>query len=129
MASSIHINTSIANSPQTAMLEEHFAKIAFAVSAVVLLILQPLSFLFGTAAGFLLHYTFEPNPIVHRSEEIITATHATLALIAAISALVRLTPGGEAGGWIFQTVTPLFAIAIGSSAYLGFRWFLKDAAP
>lgn len=110
-----------ARSPETiSFLDENFAKVAFAVAAVSVFFLQTLSFFFGLFAGFFLHYHFEPDRVVAK-EEIITVFHSTFAIIAAAAALIKLTPGGAAGGFIFQSIAPLFSTAFGSSAFLAYR--------
>lgn len=101
-------------------IDEHFAEVAFAVSTLVVFFLQTLSFFFGLFAGFFLHYHFEPERVVAK-EEVVTVVHAALAIVAAAAALIRLTPAGAAGGTVFQSISPLFSMSIGSSAFLAFR--------
>ncbi|MBX7065816.1 MAG: hypothetical protein K1X28_01165 [Parachlamydiales bacterium] len=101
-------------------IDQHFTKVAMAVSSLVLFVLQPLTFFFGLSSGFFLHYHFEPNVIVTR-EEIATVPRATLAIVAATAAILNLTPGGAAGGYVFQSIAPLFSMVIGSSAFLAYR--------
>lgn len=105
---------------QIHFIDRHFAKIAMAVSTLVLLILRPLSLFFGIIFGFFTHYHFEPNAVVANGNTI-TSLHATLAIIAAISAILRLTPGCLAGGYIFESVAPIFSMSIGSSLFLAYR--------
>lgn len=105
------------------LIDLHFAKVAFAVSALILFILQPLTFLFGLAAGGWGHYTFEPNPRIENLDQVMTVSHASLAIVAAVAAVLALTPSGS--GIFFQGIAPLFALSIGSSAYLGYQLYTR----
>lgn len=102
-------------------IDRHFAKVAFAVSALTLFLLQPLTFFFGLLAGGWAHYSFESNPRIENLDQVITVTHASLAIVAAVAAVLALTPSGS--GIFFKAIAPLFSISIGSSAYLGLKLY------
>ncbi len=104
-------------------IDQHFAKIAFAVSAVALILLQPLSLLLGSVAGFFLHQTFEPNLVIKDLDQIVTVGHAAMVIVAAAAALIQLTPGGAMGGYFFQSLPCIFSMAVGSAAFSAFQWW------
>jgi hypothetical protein len=115
------LNASTIQPDETPFIERHFAKVAFVVSALALFILQPLTFLFGLAVGGWAHYSFEPNPRIESLDQVMTVFHATLAIIAAVAAFLALTPSGT--GIFVRSIAPLFSLSIGSSAYLGFKFY------
>jgi hypothetical protein len=98
-------------------LDQHFAKIAFAISTLVLLLFSPLYFFLGSAAGFALHQSIEPNLRVRGENEIITIPHSVFSIVGAVAALIRLLPAGAEGGLIFRAVPLVASFAIGSTVY------------
>lgn len=101
--------------------DQNFAAVAFSVSTLALLVLQPYSLLIGGIAGLFLHYYFEPNPVIEESDPFISVTHATMAIIAAMASLVNLTPAGAMGGYLFLSLPTIFSLSAGSCAYTAFR--------
>ncbi len=109
------------------LIDKHFIKVSFAISTLVLYILQPLSLLLGMVGGFLLNKSIQPNLKVKNSGEILTVMNAAAAIVAAIAALVLLTPGGSLGG-IIRLVPLLFSMGVGSSIYRGYSWLTTKSS-
>jgi len=97
--------------------DAHFAKIAFAVSTVALLILAPLNLFLGAAVGAGLHYYFEPQLRLKPDDKIVTLPNTIFAIVGAMAALVGLTPAGAMGGFLFQAIPFLTSLAVGSTGY------------
>lgn len=95
-------------------LEKHFMGVAFAVSALVLFLLSPLSFLIGTVLGFGIHAYLEPKLKAAAS---LTVPHTLGALLGAIARILQFTPAGWGGGVVFRWIPFLGCCAIGSALY------------
>lgn len=102
-------------------LEKHFAKIAFAISSLVLLIFSSLFLFLGSVAGFSLHYSLEPELKIKEDTQVITLSHAVFAIVGAVAALIRIFPAGASGGLVFQSIPLMASMAVGSAAYRGFK--------
>lgn len=98
--------------------DKHFLKIAFAVATLALVLIAPLDIFLGAAAGFAFHY-YTKQP-VDPAEPIITSSHTLFTLVGAIAALIRLMPGGAAGGLIFLAIPSLGSLAVGATLYRAF---------
>lgn len=109
--------------PEESFMDKHIAKIAFAVASIALFFLSPLVSFLGSLAGFILHYSAEPNLLIGPEDKIITVTSSVFAIIGALASMIRLTPAGEAGGLIFQAIPFLCSMTIGSAGYAGFKWY------
>ncbi len=104
-------------------IDRNFAKIAFTVSTLALLILSPLYLFLGTAAGFALHYSIEPNLILNLDDRLITNQDAVFAIVGAFAAFVKRTPSGAVAGFVFQAIPLVMSLGIGSVAYRASRKF------
>ncbi len=106
----------LAQKPQEEpFIDKHFAKIAFAVATLALFLIAPLDLFLGVAAGLALHY-YTKQP-VDPDEPIITVPHAVFTIVGAVAALIRLTPGGALGGFIFLAIPSLGSLAVGATLY------------
>lgn len=103
--------------PPESFFDKHFAKIAFAVSTLAMLILSPLYFFLGTAAGLVISYFTEPKLKLQPTEKIITLPNAVFAIVGATAALLRMTPAGAVSGFIFNVIPLAASMAVGSTAY------------
>ncbi len=92
--------------------EKHSAGVVFAISTLALLILSPLSFFLGTAAGYAIH-NYNETP-VNPEEKIITIVQASLTCIGAMAALIAVTSIGATGGLLFQAIPFLSSLCIGT---------------
>lgn len=101
--------------------EKHFAKIAFAISSLTLLIFSSFFLLLGSVAGFALHYSLEPELKIREDTQVITVSHAVFAIVGAVAAVIRTLPAGAAGGLVFQSIPLMASMAIGSAAYRGIK--------
>lgn len=110
-------NQPIPRKVEEPFIDKHFAKIAFAISTLVLLIFSPLVAIFGTAAGLVINFVIDPELKVHPTHKIITVPHAVFAIVGAIAALLRMTPAGSMGGFVFKAVPFIASFALGSVAY------------
>lgn len=99
--------------------DKHFAKIAFAISALALLTIAPIELFLGALAGLWLHSYTKEN--VDPNGKIITLPNTLFTLVGATAALLRLTPGGAAGGYIFLAIPFLGSLAVGATAYRAFN--------
>lgn len=107
--------------PEVPFIDKHFTKIAFAVSALVLLIFSPLFLFLGATSGLALHYSVEPDLAVGDPNEIITLANSIFAIVGAMAALIRMLPAGAAGGFTFQSIPLIASFAIGSTIYRAFK--------
>lgn len=101
--------------------EKHLVKIAFAISAVVSLVLAPLTFFLGSAIGFFVRYQLEPNLVVKKEAPLVSIPHALFTIIGAVANLLKLVPAGTSGGFIFKMISPLSSLFMGSFIYESFR--------
>jgi hypothetical protein len=102
-------------------IDKHFAKIAFAISTLVLLIFSPLYLFLGSVAGFALHNSLEPDLRVQDENQIVTLSNSVFSIVGAVAALIRLLPAGAEAGLIFRAVPLVASFAIGSTAYRAFK--------
>ncbi len=102
-------------------LEKHFVKIAFAISTLVLFILAPLHFLVGMALGATIHFYIEPELHLKANERAVTLQNTLLTIVGAFATLIRLTPAGSGGGFIFRSIPFISSLAVGSTAYRAWR--------
>ncbi len=107
--------------PPQSFLDKHFAKVAFAVATFAMLLLAPLHLFLGLAAGMVIQYLVEPNLRLTPSDRVITLPNAVFAIVGATAALLRLTPAGSLGGFIFKAIPFLASLAVGSTAYRAAR--------
>src|SRR5690554_4133391 len=94
---------------QDSFVDRHFAKLAFAISIVALLIFSPLALILGTIAGFALDTYLDPNL---RPDRIITIPNASFTIVGAVAAILRWTPAGRMGSPIFRSIPYLGALGI-----------------
>lgn len=97
------------------LMEPHFVKVAFLVSSLVLFFLAPLSFLLSAASGFALHYAIEPN--LKTEPPVIGPVDAVIAIVGGAAQLLKATPAGKTGNFIFQSIPFICTMSIGSTAY------------
>jgi hypothetical protein len=102
-------------------LERHFAKIAFAISTLALLILSPLVLFLATAIGYAISYFLEPKLKLKPEDKIVTVPNTLFAIVGAAAALLQLTPVGSTGGYIFHAIPFVSSLAIGNTAYRALR--------
>lgn len=100
-----------------AFVEKHFAKIAYAVSSLVLFIISPLALLLGAAAGYAINQHLEPNLKLDPNDPILTIPHTVLAIVGAAAGFVSLTPAGAMGSFAFKVIPFLASLATGSVVY------------
>lgn len=98
-------------------IDKHFADIAFTISAIVLAILSPLHVFLGAALGFAIHYFTEPDLRLKKNEKVISLPNTLFAIIGAMAALIRFTPAGATGGFVFKAIPFAASLAMGSTAY------------
>lgn len=123
MAANVNPNPPIRETTTTEVpfVEKHFAKIAFAISSLVLLIFSSLFLFLGSVAGFALHYSLEPELTIQDETQIVPLPHAIFAIVGAAAAVIRMLPAGAAGGLVFQSIPLIASMAIGSAAYRGLK--------
>jgi len=102
-------------------IDQHFAKLAFAVATAVLVIFSSFYLFLGAAAGLALHHSIEPNLKVDGESEIVTISNTTVAIVGAFAALLKIFPAGAAGGLVFQSIPLIASFAVGSTIYRAFR--------
>lgn len=102
---------------EESFVEKHFMTIAFAVSSFVLFILSPFQFIVGSAIGIALDCMFQPNLQLESNEKVMTVANTSFLIVGAIATLIKLTPAGRMGGYIFQTVPFLATLVIGDTFY------------
>lgn len=90
--------------------------IAFTASSVACFFLSPLTFTLGSAAAFAMNYYWYPEMRLGERSKIITIPNTIFSLVGTITALVSLTPAGNAGGIAFKAVW-LSPYAMGTTAY------------
>ncbi len=106
---------------QPSSTDSHFTKTAFVVSTLALLIFSPLMFILGTIAGFGLHSYLEPNKKMKAGDPIITVPNAVFSIIGAVGAILRWTPAGMLGGFLFQWIPFVSSFAVGDTIYRAVR--------
>lgn len=109
--------------------DDHFKKIAFAVSSFVLFVLSPLHFILGTAAGFAIHRFSQPDLSVKYKEPILTSAHVVFTMVGAAAALLQMTPAGMLGGTVFRSIPLLSSMAVGSTGHRFFRAIACSSMP
>ncbi len=122
MAALVHGNFSTSSGSVDQFLERHFTKIAFAVSALALLILSPLHLFLGAAVGFAIHFYTEPKLILGSRDPIVTIPNALFSIVGAFASLLSLTSAGATGGYLFKAIPFISSLAVGSTVYRGVRW-------
>ena len=96
-------------------LDRNFIKIAFAISTLAMAVLAPMQFFLGTAVGFVLHAMTDLG--INPNEKLINIPATLFTIVGATAALLRLTPAGAAGGFVFRAVPFLGSLAVGITAY------------
>lgn len=127
MASEIRAACSAYHRRVELFVEKHFVKIAFAVSAFALVTFAPLEFLLGTVAGYAANYVAKPS--IHLNDQLVTATNTLFAIMGAVGMLVRYTPGGALGGFLFQAIPTLGSLSIGATLYRLHQLYKPPATP
>jgi hypothetical protein len=103
--------------------EKHFVKIAFAASTIALLMISPFSLSMGAILGAGMNYYFDPDLRIAKEDAILTIPNTTVAIVGAIAALLRLSPGTVFNTITFKAVPLLASLAIGSTGYRLYRSF------
>ena len=103
--------------------DQHFAKIAFAISTFALAFFVPLQLFLGAASGLALRIYYEKNFVFNPEDRVVTIPNTVLTIVGATAALVQLTPAGGTGGLLFQSLPIVCSMAVGDTAYRTVKWF------
>ncbi|HSX11132.1 MAG TPA: hypothetical protein VLF94_05410 [Chlamydiales bacterium] len=100
-------------------IDKHFAKIAFAVSALALFLIAAPELVLGAVIGFALHSYMEPT--IGPDEKVVTIANATFTIVGAVAALIRFSPAAAAGGLLFFSIPFFASLAVGATLHRAYK--------
>ena len=104
--------------------DKHISEIAFLISTLVQFIFSPLTLMLGMAAGLIYSMQMNPKLELKRDEKVIGVTSAVFGIVGAVASIIKMTPAGAMGGFIFQMVPYISSFMIGTSTYRAIKTFI-----
>lgn len=109
---------------ERSFVDQHISKVTFVVSTLIQFILGPLTLMLGVAAGLIYSVQMNPNLKLKPNEKVVGVTSAVFAIVGAFASIIKLTPAGAMGGFIFQMVPYASAFIIGNTTYRALKNYI-----